>query len=180
VVCFVRPLYGFKRWELPVQRVNYPQNKNSEKEERLRWFARLLLEGKVCIVVFAECSCSPITTVFVHQVVPELAACVPWLCAPPAAITMGAAESTIASLSSAKRVQRMLRKLGLGRQVVVDTRAALLERWRADPAYLKDAYSEWVRPEHRNPESFAKVWSKLVKTALDTAAAAAKKKSSKK
>jgi ATP-dependent RNA helicase DHX37/DHR1 len=42
VVCFAVPKFGPKEWELSVHQIPYPAG-----PERIRWFARLLLEGAV-------------------------------------------------------------------------------------------------------------------------------------
>ena len=45
LVCHVRPTFGAHKWELPPHRVPFPHGEHSE--QHYRWFARLLLEGKV-------------------------------------------------------------------------------------------------------------------------------------
>ena len=40
--CYARPIFGPRRWELPVQEIEFPESQN-----RYKWFARFLLEGAV-------------------------------------------------------------------------------------------------------------------------------------
>lgn len=45
VVCWIKPSYGPKSWQLPLEEIEYPRDE--EEAEYYKFFARFLLEGKV-------------------------------------------------------------------------------------------------------------------------------------
>jgi hypothetical protein len=48
VQCFVDATFGIHRWELPIQKLQYPQLTSAQQSDYLRHFARLFLDGYVC------------------------------------------------------------------------------------------------------------------------------------
>jgi len=145
IVFYVIPKFGARAWELspyplPAAEVGRTTAKSAEQwkwdqDEVYRWFARLLLEGKVCRP-FLKLS----------QEGAE------WcLNDPPAMIT------------HRKPVRKVLEMIQPLREMGVSSRAGLEEMWSKDKKFLRSSVEKWVKPQYL--PLLKQVWGELTSSA---------------
>ena len=129
IMASVVPRFGDHSWELPVHRIPHPDH-----GERLRWFARALLDGSV------------ITHAAFKAVVAHLAA----------------PSSLLTKQAPSKRVLLLLEALqqGPANSGPVTSKAALLRAWAAAPRYLLAEVAMWL-PKGKAPALHG-LWPKIV------------------
>ena len=129
IVFYVIPKFGARAWELspfalPAAEVGRTKAKSAQQhkwdeDEVYRWFARLLLEGKIC---------PPL-----HQLSQQGDWC---LNDPPAMIT------------HKKPVRKVLEMVQPLREAGIRSRAGLEDMWAKDKRFLRSAVEMWVKPQH--------------------------------
>ncbi len=129
IMASVVPRFGDHSWELPVHRIPHP-----DQGERLRWFARALLDGSV------------VTHAAFKAVVAHLAA----------------PSSLLTKQAPSKRVLLLLEALqqGPANMGPVVSKAALLKAWTTAPRYLLDELTLWL-PKGKAPV-LQSLWPKIV------------------
>jgi len=146
IMASVVPRFGDHSWELPVHRIPHPDH-----GERLRWFARALLDGSV------------VTHAAFKAVVAHLAA----------------PSSLLTKQAPSKRVLLLLEALqrGPGDMGPVTSKAALLQAWSSAPRYLQAELAMWL-PKGKAPV-LEGLWPKIVASVVGGEEAAAAPKSKK-
>jgi ATP-dependent RNA helicase DHX37/DHR1 len=153
VVMHCTPKYGARGWELrphalPAGEVGAEEGKKGREEGRemaCRWFARLLLEGRVLEDLAPLCK------------TPDGGTC---LNDPPALIT---------HRRPVRKVMEVVKPL-VDRGGVASLRQ-LREQWAKDPRFLRAGLKMWVRPEHQ--QLFQQIWNKVTQPSQAPAAGAA-------
>ena len=129
MICAIRPHFGDRRWVLPLAM-------SPILDERIgaRWFARVLLEGKVPGV---------------------LKDFVSGLIVSPALLTKNGAASH-------RAVQGLLSAvLGTGRQPVIVSRRILVARWREEPLFMQAELCKWMKTAQQ--KKLKATWGDMVR-----------------
>ena len=177
VEAFVQPRFGSHGWALPPRRVPLADQRfgapagggggggqglggsESGEEAAVRWFARLLLEGKVVAAlgdaldaaVSATAANAKARTTAGHSGKQHAA-----LKVPPSATTHSRTNAAAEALVSALRRGQE----GSGGRSPIITRTALAVAWRCDPHFLRSELLACVRQSAA--EAVASVWGKVV------------------
>ncbi|GBG34467.1 ATP-dependent RNA helicase DEAH13 [Hondaea fermentalgiana] len=134
LVACVHPLFGPRRWKLPVQWVTFPSSTAEEMRDRARWFGRALLEGKV-LPVFGDLK--------------------DWLVVPSAYMTRKVHDVRVQAL------QRALER-GPRRGEAIVSRKALFRAWDVKPEFLYTELVQWIVKEKR--KDFRAMWPQIIES----------------
>mmetsp|Transcript_21731 Transcript_21731/g.42711 ORF Transcript_21731/g.42711 Transcript_21731/m.42711 type:complete len:1144 (+) Transcript_21731:994-4425(+) len=134
LVACVHPLFGPRRWKLPVQWLKFPASTGEEVRERSRWFARALLEGKV-LPIFKDFK--------------------DWYAVPTAYMTRKVQDV---------RVQLLQKALESGprRGQPVISKRDLFRAWESKPQYLFTELQQWIVKEKR--KEFRDMWQRILQS----------------
>mmetsp|Transcript_15849 Transcript_15849/g.18497 ORF Transcript_15849/g.18497 Transcript_15849/m.18497 type:complete len:166 (-) Transcript_15849:122-619(-) len=141
VECIVHPMYGARKWKLPMQWVEYPIKKNDSGTifKRTSWFVRLLLEGEV----FSEFN---FRETYRHL-----------LAIPPAYAVRKPHDPRVAGLVHALQ-DRCAKEQEHNR--CCDSANMLRCQWIKNPSFLMIQVKAWVKKDCR--EEFTALWGTII------------------